>query len=118
MSLERTLMSWMRIAVSLIGFGFTIVQFFERFQDMTGVAPAVSPEAPRYFGLALILAGVAALVISIWQYVSMLRYLGSDDFTSIAGIGGEIHRTPTLAIAMLLALIGAFAFIAVVTRYA
>ena len=48
----------------------------------------------------------------------MLRYLGSDDFTSIAGIGGEIHRTPTLAIAILLALIGAFAFIAVVTRYA
>ena len=65
MSLERTLMSWVRTAVSLIGFGFTIVQFFERFQDMTGVAPAVRPEAPRYFGLALILAGLPR-----WSYRS------------------------------------------------
>ena len=27
-SVERTLMSWIRTAVSLIGFGFAIVQFF------------------------------------------------------------------------------------------
>ena len=31
MSLERTMMSWVRTGASLIGFGFTIVQFFERF---------------------------------------------------------------------------------------
>ena len=30
LSIERTLMSWVRTSVSLIGFGFTIVQFFER----------------------------------------------------------------------------------------
>ena len=30
LSVERTMMSWIRIAVSLIGFGFAIVQFFER----------------------------------------------------------------------------------------
>src|SRR5215468_3174370 len=30
LSLERTLMSWLRTAVALIGFGFTIVQFLER----------------------------------------------------------------------------------------
>ena len=31
LSIERTLMSWVRTATALIGFGFTIVQFFERF---------------------------------------------------------------------------------------
>ena len=42
MSLERTLMSWVRTATALIGFGFTIFQFFERFNQMAGV------EGPRH----------------------------------------------------------------------
>jgi putative membrane protein len=47
LSLERTMMSWIRTAVSLIGFGFTIVQFFERFGSMEGVAEApCSPTRP------------------------------------------------------------------------
>jgi putative membrane protein len=117
MSLERTLMSWVRTAVSLIGFGFTIVQFFERFQDMSGVAPAIRPMAPRYIGLALILAGILALLVSIWQYRTVLRYLCGKEFGAIATIDGVVHRTPALAIAMLLALIGLFAFGAVFMRY-
>ena len=34
MSIERTFMSWVRTATALIGFGFTIVQFFDRFGKM------------------------------------------------------------------------------------
>ena len=30
LSVERTMMSWVRTATALIGFGFTIVQFFSR----------------------------------------------------------------------------------------
>jgi putative membrane protein len=33
------MMSWVRTAVSLIGFGFAIVEFFERMQQMPGVRP-------------------------------------------------------------------------------
>src|SRR5262245_9098946 len=68
LSLERTLMSWVRTATALIGFGFTIVQFFERMHNMEGVQPALRPEAPRYLGLALIFSGIVALIISCWQY--------------------------------------------------
>src|SRR6185503_6188191 len=68
LSLERTLMSWVRTAIALIGFGFTIVQFFERLDTMKDVTPALFPDTPRYFGLALIGTGVAALAISVWQY--------------------------------------------------
>ena len=49
-AVERTLMAWLRTAVSLIGFGFTIVQFLERMQELPGANPAVHPAAPRYLG--------------------------------------------------------------------
>jgi putative membrane protein len=117
LSLERTLMSWVRTAVTLIGFGFTIVQFFDRLQQMPGVAPAGNPEAPRYMGLALIFAGIMALVISVWQYRWLLRYLWSGDFASIAATEEERTQTPLIAVSMLLILIGVFAFGAVLFRF-
>ena len=75
LSLERTMMSWIRTAVSLIGFGFAIVQFFERFEQMTNVRAANYPKAPQYLGLALIASGVLALIISIWQYRWVVHYM-------------------------------------------
>jgi len=34
MALERTLIAWVRTGIALIGFGFTIVQFFQRLQSI------------------------------------------------------------------------------------
>ncbi len=68
LSLERTMMSWLRTAVALIGFGFAIVQFFERLQQTPGAHPAYLPGAPRYLGLSLISCGVLGLLVSLWQY--------------------------------------------------
>ena len=78
LSVERTLMSWVRTAISLIGFGFAIVQFFDRLKDLPGVAPARFPEAPRYLGLALILCGVVALVISLWDTAGRSATCGAE----------------------------------------
>ena len=47
LSVERTMMSWMRTAVSLIGFGFAIVQFFERMQQMPGATIRIPARAHR-----------------------------------------------------------------------
>ena len=94
LSVERTMMSWVRTATGLIGFGFTIVQFFDRMQQMPGTAPSYFPEAPRYLGLSLIFCGVAALVIAIWEYHWGLRYLWSRDFAAIAGFTREGKQTP------------------------
>ena len=115
LSLERTMMSWIRTAVSLIGFGFAIVQFFERFQQMPGVRPAYAPNAPQYLGLALISSGVLALVISIWQYLWTARYLREGSFAPIAGLKERMH-SPVLGVAVLLFGIGLFAFFAVLLR--
>ena len=51
LSVERTMMSWVPTAVALIGFGFAIVQFFERLQQMPGTQAALIPTAPKYLGL-------------------------------------------------------------------
>ena len=116
-SLERTMMSWIRTAVSLIGFGFTIVQFFERMQELPGVSPAHHPAAPRYLGLALIACGVIALAVSVWQYHWTLHYLWSGSFVSLAGMTKEGLQTPLYAVTFALILIGIFAFGAVLLRF-
>lgn len=118
LSLERTMMSWLRTAVSLIGFGFAIVQFFEHLQQMPGIRPAHRPEEALYLGLALIICGVLALVVSMWQYWWTVHYLWDGAFTKLAGMTRDGMRSPVLAIAALLICIGVFAFFAVLLRLA
>jgi len=115
LAIERTLMSWVRTSTALIGFGFTIVQFFERMRGMEGVVPAFRPEMPRYLGLALIAAGIVGLLVSIWQYRNLLNYMFAD-FAPIAGVPSVASHTPLQAIAIALTVIGAFAFGAVFLR--
>lgn len=119
LSLEQTMMSWTRTAVSLIGFGFAIVQFFERLQEMPGVRPAAYPRVPQFLGLALIGCGILALVISILQYRWGVRYLWGGPFTPVAGMAGttkEAMHSPVVATALLLIVIGLSAFLAVMFR--
>jgi putative membrane protein len=110
------MMSWLRTATALIGFGFAIVQFFEHLQQLPEVRSAEFPGAPQYLGLALISCGVLALVISVWQYRWGLHYLWGETFAPTAGLKKEGMQTPVLAIALLLICIGLFAFFAVLTR--
>ena len=84
LSVERTMMSWIRTAVSLIGFGFAIVQFFERLKQMPGASTTYFPEAPKYLGLSLIACGIVALFVSIWQY----------RWTVITCAADPSHRSP------------------------
>ena len=116
LALEMTMMTWIRMAITLVGFGFTIVQFFERFNDMEGVAPPAQPSAARYVGLVLIAIGVAALVVSALQYRATIRYLWQSEFAAIAGIGKAPGNTPIYAITITLTIIGAAAFLAVLLR--
>jgi uncharacterized membrane protein YidH (DUF202 family) len=42
LALERTIMSWLRTAVALIGFGFAIVQYLEHLQQFFRSPPRLS----------------------------------------------------------------------------
>jgi putative membrane protein len=118
LSVERTMMSWLRTATALIGFGFAIVQFFEHLGQTPEARSAYLPDAPIYLGMALIACGVLALIVSLWQYRWTVRYLWGEDFAPIAGMAKEPMNSPVLAIGILLILIGLFAFFAVLVRLA
>jgi len=116
LSVERTMMSWLRTPVALIGFGFAIVQYLEHLEETPGARAAYLPHAPRYLGLALIACGILALVISIWQYFWTVRYMWGEPYTPLAGLTKEGKQSPVLAVAAVLILIGLFAFFAVLLR--
>jgi putative membrane protein len=116
LAIENTLMAYMRTAVSLIGFGFAIVQFFERFHNMPGAAPARYPDAAWYLGLTLIFCGVVAMVISVWEFRWTIRYLWGGSFEKIAGVTTEGRQTPLYAVAIALIFVGTFAFVVVLLR--
>jgi putative membrane protein len=116
LSLERTMMSWLRTATALIGFGFAIVQYLNHLGQMPEARTAYLPTAPEYLGLALILCGVGALVVAIWQYRWTVHYLWGGSFRPIAGMANEPMNSPVLVIAVLLIFIGLFAFFAVLFR--
>jgi len=117
-SLERTMMSWLRTATALIGFGFAIVQFFDRLQQTPEARSAYLPNAPIFLGLALIGCGIVALVVSISQYRWTVHYLWGENFAPIAGMAKEPMNSPVLAVAVFLIFIGLFAFFAVLVRLA
>lgn len=117
LNLENTMMSWLRTSVSLIGFGFAIVQFLDRLRESAGLSSPIGyPRAPEFLGLALIFCGVLALLIAIWQYRWMVRYLQSGSFSQIAAIREGRMRSPIVAVALLLIFVGLFAFAAVLLR--
>jgi uncharacterized membrane protein YidH (DUF202 family) len=69
MSDERTLMSVIRTSLSLIGFGFTIYQTFQKLHDAGTIA---NPNAPRNFGIILVLLGILMLIIGMIHHVQFM----------------------------------------------
>jgi putative membrane protein len=72
---ERTLMAWVRTALSMISFGFTIYKFLQVVQEQSTL-PVLRPQAPRNLGLTLIGIGTFAVIIACiqhWKYIKKLR---------------------------------------------
>jgi len=116
LSIEGTLMAWLRTAVALIGFGFTIVQVFERLQSLAPSKPVLLPDAPRDLGLALIGSGVLGTAVALWQYHRLMSYLWGSQFRMIAGIAEKPYRTPLFAVSVLIASVGVAGFMTVLFR--
>ena len=72
MSADRTLMSEIRTSLSMIGFGFTLYQVFEK---LAKAGTLKGDSAPMNFGLALILLGMLILIGGIWRHVQFATEL-------------------------------------------
>jgi len=70
---DRTLMAVIRTALSLIGFGFTISEIFRNLKE-NGVIKA-GAGASHHFGIALVLLGIAMLVIGIVYHGQLMLAL-------------------------------------------
>jgi len=104
-----------RTSLSLIGFGFTIFQFFQKLQ---GSLVREGSTTPRNFGFSLVLLGVVMLTIGIWYHVRFM--LGLRHRRTEMTTAGLIHAQSeypislTLIVAVLLFLIGVLAVVGMV----
>src|SRR5262245_27479470 len=83
MSADRTLMAVIRTSLSLIGFGFTIYQFFRYLRETAGGLQLLRIEAPRNFGVALVALGVGLLFLGIWKHIAFMLELRAERKTFV-----------------------------------
>jgi putative membrane protein len=109
---ERTLMAWTRTGTSLITFGFSVYKFFQL--DTAGQtlkAPLVKTSivGPREFGLVLISIGLLSLLLGTFEHSRDLRAMRREY--------PDMPASATRYIAVLMALLGVAAIVAVVYRF-
>ena len=118
MGADRTLMANVRTSLSLISFGFTIYQVFNK-AEAKGLLDAQDPTA-RGLGLALLVLGLLFLVTGITTHARFGRVL-TERRRRLFGL--QLLRsdisyiaTPTFALALLLLLVGVAALSSIVFR--
>jgi putative membrane protein len=106
---ERTFLAWVRTAIAMMGFGFVVERFdlFLRASPIvfaTHTTTAHNLRLGELAGLAVMLAGLAMLVVATARFVMITRYIDDD----------QQHRGPgerfDIALAGLLFLVGAALF--------
>ena len=106
---DRTLMAWMRTAVSLIGLGFSIYKFFQYLSGSGMTDANWTPSAPRALAIALILLGLAFLLVALIEHVRFMKHLSK-------AAGQRFPIGPSLIAAVLLWVVGLLALVAVLFR--
>jgi len=110
---DRTLMAWIRTAISLIGFGFAIAKSYEYIQmdEMEKAGRFIDQiHAPLWFGMSFIVLGMLCILGGVVQYVKVVKQLQSGRFTY-----GE-PRPLAKIVALILLIIGIFALITLFQR--
>jgi putative membrane protein len=103
---ERTLMGWVRTALALISFGFTIAKVFEYLREKQGARSTLL--SPRAVGIIMIAIGLAALALATIQHRRASKVLHEhcpDLPPSLAGV-----------FAAFIALLGILAFFSAILR--
>jgi putative membrane protein len=102
---DRTLMAWIRTALSLISFGFTIVKFFQYVEQSRGPVVGLMGRtwSPKAVGLAMLTIGTVSLMLAVFEHWRTLKEFRSE--------GLESRWSLVLLVASLVAMLGMFALI-------
>ena len=104
---DRTLMAWIRTALSLIGFGFGIGKVYEYLKSV-GIHDTVDPiRSTLIFGSSFIGLGMLALIAAVIQHTRILQRLEAPDYAYNA------MRPITVTVAIMLLMIGAFGLVGI-----
>jgi putative membrane protein len=105
---ERTFLAWVRTGIAVIAFGFVIEKFNLFVLAMASASSAdaarrlqlerLSGPLGRYDGLALILVGLALVVVASARFVRTGRLLDDRDTHSAGGVRTELILSATLAV--------------------
>jgi putative membrane protein len=103
---ERTMMSWIRTATSLITFGFSIYKFFQLEGPERGRQSRLI--GPREFALMLVSVGLISLLLATLEHRRNIRALGAE-------YAGE-QRSLAVLVAALISILGITALLAMIFR--
>jgi putative membrane protein len=91
---ERTLLAWIRTALTVIGLGFIVGRLLVTGGEQSGWASAL--------GAFLVLAGGASAVVGLWRYLSVERQIERGQYAAQAAL--HVVVTGFVALAALLLL--------------
>jgi putative membrane protein len=105
---ERTFLAWVRTGIAVMAFGFVVEKFNVFLLAMANTNPLdaerrlqlerLSGPLGRYEGLALILVGIALVVVAAARFVRTERLLDDHETHSAGGVRAELILSVTLAL--------------------
>jgi putative membrane protein len=99
---ERTFLAWVRTGLAVIAFGFVIDKLDPTLLAAAGASapegrPALGPLG-RYDGLALVLVGIALILVAAARFVRIGRMLDDPAMHAAATVRTELILSATLAL--------------------
>jgi putative membrane protein len=107
---DRTLMAWIRTCLSLIGFGFGIAKFRDILVEAGMRRGPEHIHSTLIFGLSFIALGIFGLLAAVIQHWRILQHIKFEEFQYTG------FRPVVMVTAIILLLIGLFAFISILLR--
>ena len=107
---DRTLMAWIRTCLSLIGFGFGIAKFRDILVEAGMRRGPEHLHSTLIFGLSFISLGIFGLLAAVVQHWRILQHIKFENFQYTG------FRPVVMITAIILLLIGLFAFIFILLR--
>jgi putative membrane protein len=105
---ERTFLAWVRTGIAIIALGFVIEKFYLVLSELAQAGslpasvharlPGPSWETSRFDGGALVVVGLAIIVISSLRFVRTSRMLSDDRIYTDEGTRLEVILSVVLAI--------------------